>query len=129
MRGAEPRAGAAGVDDPAGLRRREWLTAAQTPKQLSDWEEGGQVFGVNHDGIRYFAVYQFGPNGEPLPVMREILAALGLGIDPWVLAAWFHFPNAWIVDALGKSVAPKDPLNRDGEALRAALSWRESYVA
>ena len=34
---------------------------------------------------------------EPLPVIGEILKAFGEVADPWVLAAWFHYPNACLL--------------------------------
>jgi hypothetical protein len=66
---------------------------------------------------------------EPLPVMRDVLEAFGDVADPWVLAAWFYYPNAWIVGADGRPEAPKDALDRRDDVVHAALKRRTSYVA
>lgn len=65
---------------------------------------------------------------EPLPVIREVLKAFGEVADPWVLAAWFHYPNAWIVGTDGMPVAPKEALDRRDAVLHAAQRRRTSYV-
>lgn len=66
---------------------------------------------------------------QPLPVIRDILKAFGALADPWVLAAWFQYPNGWIVDADGKPVAPKDVLARRDAVLHAARRRHGSYLA
>ncbi|CAN7722522.1 hypothetical protein LJR290_007084 [Variovorax sp. LjRoot290] len=118
----------------------DWLTAEQlnvlqaaAPKSksqpASDWKRRGRIYGVSHGGREYFARYQFDAMYEPLPVIREILKAFGEVADPWVLAAWFHYPNAWIVGADGTPVAPKEALDRHDAVLHAAQRRRTSYVA
>ena len=69
---------------------------------------------------------------QPLAIIKEILAAFGEVADPWLLAAWFHFPNGWIVrrDATGTvAVAPRDALDRRDAVLAAAARRPSSYVA
>ena len=95
----------------------------------SDWKRRGRIYSVSRGGREYFARYQFDAMYEPLPVVRAILEAFGEVADPWVLAAWFHYPNAWIVGADGTPVAPKDALDRGGDVVRAASKRRTSYVA
>lgn len=58
---------------------------------------------------------------EPLPVIREVFKASGDVADSWALAAWFHYPNAWIAGPDGVPAAPKDALGRhaDGDAVHA----------
>jgi len=118
----------------------EWLSAedlnalqAAPPKNksqpASDWKRRGRIFGVSRGGREYLARYQFDAMYQPLPVLREVLDAFGEVADPWVLAAWFHYPNAWITDAQGAPVAPKDALDRRDEVINAALKRRTSYVA
>lgn len=66
---------------------------------------------------------------EPLLVIREVLEAFGDVADPWMLAAWFHYPNAWIAGVDGAPVAPKDALDRHDDVVLAARKRRTSYVA
>jgi hypothetical protein len=95
----------------------------------SDWKRRGRIYSVSRGGREYFARYQFDAMYEPLPVIREVLEAFGEVADPWVLAAWFHYPNAWITGADGAPVAPKDALDRRDDVVSAALKRHTSYVA
>lgn len=118
----------------------DWLSAEQLnrlqenpPKSksqpASDWKRRGRVFSVGRGGLEYFARYQFDAMYEPLPVIREVLEAFGEVADPWVLAAWFHYPNGWLADADGAPMAPKDALDRGSDVVRAAAKRRSSYTA
>ena len=121
----------------------EWLTveqinatgttsAANRADLVSDWKSRGHVFSVDYRGKEYFPRYQFDALHRPLPIIAEILAAFGDVEDTWTLAAWFHFPNAWLVrrDEVGAvNVAPKDALDRGAEVVRAAAKRLTSYVA
>lgn len=108
---------------------REELDALRCP--VSDWKRQGWVFGVERGDREYFARYQFDDALRPLPVMKDVLAALG-DVDPWVVAAWFHYPCAWLVErdeAGARNVAPKDRLDRGAEVVVAAVKRSGAYVA
>jgi hypothetical protein len=118
----------------------DWLTGDQLnalqpdpPKSksqpASDWKRRGRIFGVSRGGREYFARYQFDAMYEPLPVIRDVLKAFGEVADPWVLAAWFHYPNSWIAGADASPVAPKDALDRRDDLIRAARRRHDSYIA
>lgn len=121
----------------------EWLTAEQlnalqaTPPAnkahpAADWKRRGRVFSVNYRGKEYFARYQLDALYQPLPIIKDILAAFGEVADTWTLAAWFHFPSPWLVqrDERGATnVAPKDALDRGDEIVRAASKRLSSYAA
>lgn len=121
----------------------EWLTAEQiNALQLdppankshpaSDWKRRGRIFSVNYGGKEYFARHQLDALYQPLPIIKDILKAFGEVADPWVLAAWFHFPNGWIAKPGtqgNQSVAPKDALDRRDVVLNAAAQRQASFVA
>ena len=121
----------------------EWLTAEQlnalqaTPPAnkahpASDWKRRRRVFSVSYRGKEYFARYQFDALYQPLPIIKDILAAFGEVADTWTLAAWFHFPSPWLVkrDERGATnVAPKDALDRGDDVARAAAKRLTSYAA
>jgi len=121
----------------------DWLTAEQlnalqaTPPAnrahpASDWKRRGRVFSVNYRGKEYFARYQFDALYQPLPIVKDIIAAFGEVADAWTLAAWFHFPSPWLVkrDERGATnIAPKDVLDRGDAVVQAAGKRLSSYVA
>lgn len=106
-----------------------WLTLEDIA-EADDWRRQGRVFAVVYEGTEYFPRYQFDDAYEPLPVIKDILQALG-EVDAWTFAAWFHYPSGWIADAVdgAKPVAPKDALNRRDDVLAAARRTRGTYVA
>ena len=125
------------------LEEGEWLTAeqlnalqphppAQKAHPASDWKRRGRIFGVNYGGQEYFARYQFDETYQPLPVIKEILKALGEVADSWKIAAWFHFPNGWLArpGTQGQqALAPKDALDQRDAVLAAAAKRQGSYTA
>ena len=98
----------------------------------SDWKRRGRIFSVNFSGKEYFPRFEFDALYQPLPVIRDILKAFGPVADSWKIAAWFHFPNGWIVEPGSegpKPVAPKDALDRREDVLDALKKRQGSYVA
>ncbi|MCD6680857.1 MAG: hypothetical protein LT102_09425 [Burkholderiaceae bacterium] len=122
----------------------DWLTAEQinalqaSPPSnkahpASDWKRRGRIFSVNYGGREYFPRYEFDALYQPLPVIKEIIAAFGDVADAWQLAAWFHFPSPWLVvrDRRGaRNIAPRDALaDRAREVVTAAAKRSSSYIA
>jgi hypothetical protein len=117
------------------LQVGEWLTVEQLDAlrcPMSDWKRQRLIFSVEYEGREFFARYQFDSGYQPLPIIQEILTALGDISDLWAIAAWFHYPSAWLVvrDSSGeRNVAPKDVLSRTAEVVAAAAKRSGSYVA
>ncbi|HTZ59216.1 MAG TPA: hypothetical protein VMB49_14005 [Acidobacteriaceae bacterium] len=123
----------------------EWLTAEMlnrlqpeppSNKSLpaSDWKRRGRIFSVSFGGKEYFPRYEFDAAYQPLPVIRELLAAFGTVADSWKIASWFHYPNSWIAEAGPKGkgvtpVAPKDALDRHDDLMKALAKRKGTYVA
>ncbi|HRO59677.1 MAG TPA: hypothetical protein PK177_11025 [Burkholderiaceae bacterium] len=121
----------------------DWLTAEQLNAlqpappankayPASDWKRRGRIFSVNYGGREYFPRYEFDAFYQPLPIIRQVLAAFGEVADPWRLAAWFHYPSPWLVarDEQGaRNIAPKDALDRSAEVVAAAAKRSSSFVA
>ncbi|KUZ78718.1 hypothetical protein [Burkholderia ubonensis] len=127
----------------AVFARGDWLTAEQInalqtrspanrAQPASDWRRHGRIFSVSIGGKEYFAAYQFDATCQPLPIIKEILEALGPVADPWKIAAWFHFQNGWISgtgDREGQPVAPMDALDRREILINAAKQMQGTHIA
>jgi hypothetical protein len=125
------------------FKEEEWLTADMLNRlQLeppsnrslpaSDWKRRGRIFSVTSGGKEYFPRYEFDTAYQPLPLMKEILAAFGTVADTWKIAAWFHYPNGRIVEPGPegvKAIAPKDALDRRDDLVKALEKRTGSYVA
>ena len=118
------------VDPRIEMSQGEWLSA-ETVSQANYWKRDGRIFSVSHEGKEYFPRYEFDALYQPLPVIQDILQVFG-PVDPWKIAAWFHFPNGWIVEPGPegpKPVAPKDALDRREDLLNAVKKRHGSYTA
>lgn len=128
------------------LEGSSWLTArqirelqkeepAERGQPMKAWKSEARIFGLRCRGKELFPAYQFDEaTHEPLPVIREILEALGPVSDPWVVAAWFHYPNGWITRPRdhGKRfepIAPMHALHTHDTVLAAAASRRGPSTA
>lgn len=96
-------------------------------EQFLQWVADGKIFGVEHNGSQFYAMYQFDRDGLPLPIIKEILQLLREE-DPWAIAAWFHFPNTWVTQDSMPAV-PNSILGRHDEILWAARCRTGTYVA
>jgi len=114
------------------LNRQQPEPPSNRSLPASDWRQRGKIFSVTFDRKEYFPRYQFDAAYQPLPLMRDILVAFGTEPDTWKIAAWFHYPNGWIVESGSegaKAVAPKDALDRGNDLLRALEKRKGTYVA
>jgi hypothetical protein len=125
------------------FKEEEWLTAEMLNRlqpeppsnrslPASDWKRRDRIFSVTFGGKEYFPRYEFDAAYQPLPLMREVLAAFGTVADTWKIASWFHYPNGWIVESGPegvKAIAPKDALDRRDDLMKALEKRKGSYVA
>lgn len=125
------------------FEEEQWLTAEMLNRlqpeppsnrslPASDWKRRGRIFSVAFGGKEYFPRYEFDAAYQPLPLMKEILAAFGTVADTWKIAAWFHYPNGWIAEPGPKgvkSIAPKDALDRRDDLMKALEKRKGSYAA
>ncbi len=125
------------------FQEEKWLTADMLNRlqpdphsnrslPASDWKRRGRIFSVTFGGKEYFPRYEFDTAYQPLPLMRDVLAAFGTVADAWKIAAWFHYPNGRIVESGPegvKAVAPRHALDRRDDLMQALEKRNGSYVA
>jgi hypothetical protein len=125
------------------FKGEKWLTAemlnhmqAEPPSNqllpADDWKQQGRIFGVTFEGKEYFPCYEFDTAYQPLPLIRDILVAFGPVADTWKIAAWFHYPNGWIVESGDKGIeamAPRDALDRYSDLMKALEKSKGTYVS
>ncbi|MFP5284653.1 MAG: hypothetical protein ACLGI9_02845, partial [Thermoanaerobaculia bacterium] len=78
------------VADLAGSR------AANKAALANRWKQEGRIFPITHHGQTLFPSYQFDSNGQPWPVIAEILSTLGQQSRDWELAIWFVSSSGWL---------------------------------
>jgi len=115
-----------------------WLQLdAIDPGQREAWKRDGRMFSVVHEGVELFPAYQFidvGGRYQPRAVILSVLEAWGAIHDSWAVAAWFYFPNAWLIDRAGSSARNLSPVEAlamglDDQVVQAAKRRHGSYVA
>ena len=119
------------------LNDSEWLPAQEVslrgsagaqvknPSSLPNrWKRSGKIFAITSEGKDLYPGYALDVGGQPLPLIKEIIALFGKSRTPWSLAVWFSSPNSW----LGNK-KPKDLLISSPEkVLEAALRAKEGPV-
>jgi aminoglycoside 3-N-acetyltransferase len=73
------------------------------------------MFSVPYEKQERYPAFQFGADGEPLPVIRDILAILPKTMTPWQIAFWFVSSNSWL-----GGPAPRDHLDDPAALIKAA---------
>jgi small subunit ribosomal protein S5 len=88
------------------------------------WKSDGRIFSVLHNGANYFPGFQFSREGQPLPVIAEVLKILGHVLSPWELAIWFWKNNG----VLGGERAVDLLTSAPGRVIDAAKEETEELV-
>ena len=79
----------------------------------SRWSAARRIFTVNHDGARVYPSFQFGADGQPRPVIANVLDVFRPhGLDGWETALWFTTTSGWLDDE-----RPVDLLTREPEQI------------
>jgi hypothetical protein len=98
--------------DSAAVHRRSGHSGRNTAQTAAVWRRAGRIFGVPHQGRLLFPAFQFDADGRPLPLVKEVLAALPEALTPWQTAFWFMAPDPWLDGA-----PPRDALLRGDPAV------------
>ncbi len=88
--------------------------------RVERWEQQQKIFRVEDKGEVLYAKFQFDLQLCPVPLVQKILGVLSRK-DGWAICSWFAFPNGWISDNAGVSIAPFEVLGtREDDVLTAA---------
>jgi hypothetical protein len=84
-------------------------TASNRAATANRWSTAHRVFTVDVEGAQRFPGFQFDENGKPLPVIADVLAAVGDRLTGWELALWFTSSNDWLGELRPVDVLDSDP--------------------
>jgi hypothetical protein len=88
-------------------------SATNRSATASRWFAAGRIFTVTHDGARVYPSFQFGTDGQPRPVIANVLEVFRpYGLDGWETALWFTTTSGWLDDE-----RPVDLLTREPEQI------------
>ena len=88
----------------------------------SRWRREKRVFAVRKGRAQLYPRFQFA-DGQPLPVIKQVLKRLPAGMTPWQIAFWFRSGNGWLD---GRS--PEEALGDEDHVLNAADRLCDSVV-
>jgi hypothetical protein len=60
------------------------------------WKNDGRIFSVMHHGTTIFPGFQFSGDGQPRPIIADVLRTLGSTASGWEIAIWFIAPNTYL---------------------------------
>lgn len=96
--------------------------AANKSALAGGWKDNGRIFAVPFRGVDRFPAFQFA-DGQPRPVVKQVLARLPRGMTPWQTAFWFASGNGWLDGA-----APQDCLADRDAVVTAATRMSDPTV-
>ena len=117
----------------AYLAEVDLLTAAQVREQsnlqpnnksepASRWKREKKIFAIRKGKTYLYPAFQF-EDGQPRPVIRQILAEIADKFTPWQIAFWFESGNGWL-----NGEEPQNYLDRVEEVVMAAKCLAEATV-
>jgi hypothetical protein len=70
-------------------------TAENRAALAASWKQQSRIFSVTYRGKQIFPGFQFNNEGQPYPVIGEVIKVLGLEHE-WQLALWFIANNGYL---------------------------------
>lgn len=88
-----------GLHDSERVARDADSRAQNRSATASRWLGEKRIFAVDHRGANLFPGFQFGPDGQPRPVIRQVLEVFApYGLNGWEIALWFTTVTGWLDD-------------------------------
>ena len=79
--------------DSAGVHKLAGLKGTNTSQTVNTWRQKGRILGLPVRGKNAYPVFQFDADGQPLALMKPVLAALPKSFTAWQRAFWFVSPK------------------------------------
>lgn len=106
-------------------RRAGSSTSVKNPSGLPNrWKRAGKIFALSSEGRDLYPAYGLDVGGQPLPLMKKIIALFGESKTPWTLAVWFGTPNSWLGNEKPKNLMTSEP----AKVLEAAQRAKDGPV-
>ena len=104
------------------VRAASGLKPRNRSEPASRWKREGRLFAVRRAGVDLYPSFQFA-DGAPLPVIKDVLAALPGHMTGWQIAMWFASGNGWLDGA-----EPQERLPDPDAVVDAARKLADSAV-
>ena len=104
------------------VRAASGLKPRNRSEPASRWKREGRLFAVRRSGVDLYPSFQFA-DGAPLPVIKDVLAALPGHMTGWQIAMWFGSGNGWLDGA-----EPQERLPDPDAVVDAARKLADSAV-
>ena len=99
------------------VRAASGLSPKNASEPASRWKREGRVFAVRHAGKDLYPAFQFS-DGQPRPVIKQVLAVMPSSATAWQIALWFASGNGWLDGA-----EPQTCLDATDEVVEAARDF------
>jgi hypothetical protein len=76
---------------------------------VARWKNQGRIFALREKGVDRYPAYALGRDFNPLPAMRDVLAALG-DHDAEYLAGWFESTSKFLGGKRPREILSDDPV-------------------
>lgn len=84
------------VLDAKAVHRLAGCKGADKTRKARSWRSAGRIIGLPIVGTTVYPAFQFQPNGQPYPLIREVNKAFPTDVSDWQRAGWLVSPNEWL---------------------------------
>ena len=88
--------GAFTVRDAAAVHERAGHEGGNKFQTAAAWRKADRILGLPFAGKTVYPDFQFDADGQPYPLMREVLRGLPADWSGWQRAFWIVSPNEWL---------------------------------
>ena len=88
----------------------EWA-GSKSPNRAAlahKWKSERRIFSVPHQGTNYFPGFQFDAEGQPIPVIADVIRILR-ELSPWELVGWFTRNDGYLGGRRAVELLKSDP--------------------